>query len=104
LSACRTGEPLGITSNDGQRRAGYERGLAGESFRLRPDVSAGPFGTMPVRALRSSLRLQVRLDEPEPLVDAARDLGEQVGRVQVAQFIGLIDGLPRPFAERRQGR
>src|SRR5262245_18673236 len=32
----------------------------------------------------SSLRLQVRLHEPQPLVDAARDLREQVGRVEVA--------------------
>ena len=30
--------------------------------------------------------LQVRLDKPEPFVDAARDLGEQVGRVFVAQL------------------
>ena len=46
----------------------------------------------------------MRLDEPQPLVDAARHLGEQVGRVQVAQLVGLVDGLPRRLAERRQGR
>src|SRR5262245_65739215 len=42
-----------------------------------------------------SLCVDVRLDEPQPLVDAARHLGEQVGRVQVAQFVCLVDGLPR---------
>jgi hypothetical protein len=38
------------------------------------------------------------LDEPQPLVDAARHLREQVGRVQVAQLVGGRDGLPRRLA------
>jgi hypothetical protein len=53
---------------------------------------------------RSALGLQVRLDEPEPLVDAARHLREQVGRVQVSQLVRLPDGVPRRLAEGRQGR
>ena len=61
-------------------------------------VSASTPATLPAireKYFASALGLQMRLDEPEPLVDAARDLREQVGRVQVAQFVGLLDGLPR---------
>jgi hypothetical protein len=36
--------------------------------------------------------LEVRLDEPEPHIDAARDLGEQVGGVGVVEGVGLVDG------------
>ncbi len=32
------------------------------------------------------LGCRVRLDEPKLLIDAARDLGEQVGRVDVAEL------------------
>src|SRR4051812_12014031 len=52
----------------------------------------------------SALGLQVRLDEPEPLVNAARDLRKQVGRVQVAQLVGRLDGLSRRLTEGRQRR
>src|SRR5438132_1418851 len=61
-------------------------------------------GPPPVSLLRSSPALQVRLHEPQPLVDPARDLREEVGRIQVTQVIRLLDGLPRRLAERRQRR
>src|SRR6516165_6707139 len=81
--------------------------------RYKPEASATvslPSLTLPARGVcspdprRLSLRLEVCLDEPQPLVDAARHLGEQVGRVQVAQLVGLVDALPRRRAEGRQGR
>src|SRR5207244_7972958 len=46
------------------------------SWRLRPSV----------------LGLEVRLDLPEELVDTARDLGEQVGGVSVAERGRRLDG------------
>ena len=47
------------------------------------------------------------LDEPQPLIDAARDLGEHVGRIQVAKLVGFVDrlscGLSKGGQSRRQG-
>src|SRR5690349_6576651 len=60
--------------------------------------------TLPGWPSGSALRLEVRLDEPQPPVDAARHLGEQGGRVRVVQLVGPVDGPPRRRAERRQGR
>jgi len=51
--------------------------------------------------LQLMFRLQMCLKEPQPFVDTARDFGEQIGRVQVAQVICIIDGLPDCFAEHR---
>jgi hypothetical protein len=48
--------------------------------------------------------MEMCLHHPEPLVDAARNLGEHVGRVQVTQLVGLVDGFPRRRAECRQSR
>ena len=48
--------------------------------------------------------MEMCLHHPEPLVDAARNLGEHVGRVQVTQLVGLVDGFPRRRAEGRQSR
>src|SRR5256885_6285056 len=58
--------------------------------RARPTARSA---SIPALVARSALRLEVRLDEPQPLVDAARHLGEQVGGVQVAQLVGLVDAL-----------
>jgi hypothetical protein len=57
----------------------------------------------PVCLLWSSLGLQVRLDEPQPYVDAARHCREQVSRVQVSQFVGLPESFSCRLAERHQG-
>ena len=46
----------------------------------------------------------MRLDEPQPLVNAARYFGEQIGRIEVAQIVGFVDGLTCRLAERGQGR
>jgi len=50
-----------------------------------------------------ALRLKVRFDEPQPLVNAPRYLSEQVSRVQVAQLVGLADRLSGGLAKRRKG-
>src|SRR5262245_6775782 len=59
-------------------------------------------------ALRSAFRLEVRLDEPQPLVDAARHLGEQVLRVLLvarqAQGRHVFHGLPIQSVELLVGR
>ena len=49
------------------------------------------------------LALPVRLDEPEVLVDVARDLGEDVGGVGVAGLVGLVDRGAHLLAESREG-
>src|SRR5260370_19337451 len=70
--------------HDGRRRTGRaapSRGL------LRP----------------SPLRLEVRLDHPEPFVHAPRDLDEDVVGVLVVDAIALLDGAADELAERRQG-
>src|SRR5262245_40371717 len=57
------------------------------------------------RAPRSlSFRLEVRFDEPEPFVDAARDLREEIGGIEVAEIVGLVDRCSGRLAERRQDR
>jgi hypothetical protein len=48
--------------------------------------------------------LQVGLDEPQPLVHAAGNLGKEVGGVGIGKFAALRDGLPNRFAEERYGR
>jgi hypothetical protein len=47
-------------------------------------------------------RLMMSFDEPQPLVDAASHLGEQVGRHGVFQFIGFGNRVPRFISKRRQ--
>src|SRR5581483_4872328 len=47
---------------------------------------------------------QVRLDHPQPLVGSARDLGEDVRRVLVADFVRLVDRLAHALAVGRQRR
>ena len=44
----------------------------------------------------------MQLDEPELLIDATRDFGEQVGRVCVGVARGETDGLARGLAEGRE--
>src|SRR5512133_1716710 len=51
---------------------------------------------------RGGLALPVRFHEPEPLVDVAGNVGAQVGRVLVAQVVGLVDGGADHAAELRQ--
>src|SRR4051812_32894850 len=68
------------------------------SQRWNPRVTSAPF-----RMTRSSLGLLVGLDEPQPFVHAARDFGEQVGGVAVAEAVGLSDRLADRRAERGQG-
>ena len=51
-----------------------------------------------------SARLPVGLDEPQALVDAAGDLGEDVGRVLVSHLRGLVDIGAHGLAERGQRR
>jgi hypothetical protein len=46
--------------------------------------------------------MEMCLHHPEPLVDAARNLGEHVSRVQVTQLVGLVDALAHRRTERRQ--
>jgi len=41
----------------------------------------------------------VRLDQPELVIDAARGLGEQVGGVDVAELVALVDRVARRLAE-----
>jgi hypothetical protein len=48
--------------------------------------------------------LQVRLDEPQPLVHPARDLGEHVGGVLVLELIRLVDARARQLPEGGQRR
>src|ERR1051325_8355349 len=48
--------------------------------------------------------LLMRLHEPEPLVGAARDFGKQVGGVEIADFVGVVDGFARGLAECCQRR
>src|SRR5580765_6798472 len=75
------------------RRA--ERGWV-RSVGRRPQVRRGG-------ALKRLLRaLVVRLDEPEVLVHVARDLGENVRRVLVAELVGLVDGGAHLLAESRK--
>ena len=45
----------------------------------------------------------MRFDQPQLLVDVARDAHEQVFRIGVADLAGLRDRLANPLAERRQG-
>src|SRR5581483_2277501 len=57
--------------------------------------------------LGSRLCWLARLDEPEPLVDALRDLGEDLRRISVLQFGGLragIAGMSPKVAEGRRQR
>ena len=39
--------------------------------------------------------LQMRLDEPERLIQCARDAGEKIGGIGVADLIGSVDGSSR---------
>src|SRR5260370_37452472 len=55
-----------------------------------------------VRARPLPLRLEVRLDHPEPFVHASRDLDEDVVGVLVVDVIALLDGAADELAERRQ--
>ena len=56
------------------------------------------------RHLSSALGLQVGLDQPQPLVDAARDFREEAGGIDVAEIVGLVDRSSGGLAERRQNR
>jgi hypothetical protein len=49
--------------------------------------------------LPNVLSLNMRLDEPELLVDLTRDLGENVGRVLVTEISRLIDSLSNHLAK-----
>jgi hypothetical protein len=48
--------------------------------------------------------LLARFDEPEPFVDAAGDLGEEIGGIGVLQFAGLRAGVAGMFAKGGQRR
>ena len=50
----------------------------------------------------SSLVLQVRLEEPQILVEFAGNSGEQIRGIGVAQFVGVVDGRAHRLAEDRQ--
>src|SRR5690242_11322944 len=51
----------------------------------------------------SAARLEVCLQEPEPLVHPAGDVGEHVRGDLVPQFVRLVDGGPGELAVRSQG-
>ena len=44
------------------------------------------------------------LDEPEPFVDLAGDGGEQVGRIKIAEIVGLFDSFSCRLCKSGQGR
>jgi hypothetical protein len=46
--------------------------------------------------------LNVRFDHPEGLVDSARDLGKQIGRVGIVQGCCILDGFACASSEGRQ--
>jgi hypothetical protein len=48
--------------------------------------------------VRRGLVRAVRLDQPQLVVDAARDLGEQVGGVDVAELVALVDRVAHRLA------
>jgi hypothetical protein len=64
-------------------------------------LQAGPAKTTdgPTDLLRC---LMMSFDKPQPLVDAASYLGEQVGRHGVFQFVGFGNRVARFISKRRQ--
>src|SRR2546422_10816406 len=56
-------------------------------------------GRMDMAAPRTSRSLLVRLHKPEPLVHAARDLGEDIGAAGVLEVVHLLDAEPRRAGE-----
>ena len=83
--------------------------MGSESTRILPPRPAklgegwGEGGGTTARVLLA-FGLQVRLDEPQPLVNATGNLGEEVRSVGIAKFVALPYGLPNGLAEERQGR
>src|SRR5215813_4186880 len=69
----------------------------------RASVSGGSAMAAPIPPPGSAVRLQVCLDEPQPLVHPAGDLGEDVRGVRIAELAGLVDGCPGELAVRGQG-
>lgn len=59
-------------------------------------------GSMLARTLRFSLH--VRLDEPQPLVSAARDLRQDIGGIGVLELVCLLYGVASAAPERGERR
>src|SRR5271165_776169 len=90
----------------------YRRCCAAQASRVSPAVSsprsvarASPRpGGWRASDRSSALFLQMRLEEPEVLVDVAGNSREEVRRVRVAELVRVIDGRPYRLAEGRQLR
>ena len=71
-----------------QQNAGGSRG---DGF-VSPSLTFLPYALCPVAiAYLAGRLLDMRLDEPELLVDAARDFREDVRRVRIARIVRLVD-------------
>src|SRR5207244_11090395 len=77
--------------------------IAGVPTSDAPAAAAAPSSRNFLRETVSISTFRVMdLDEPEPLVDAARDLGEDVRGAGVLKVVHLFDGEARPATELRE--
>src|SRR6266540_2384671 len=63
-----------------------------------------PAGRKPGTWTSGHFHLEMRFDEPEPLVDAARNLREEVRRAPIAESVGIVDRAADARRERRKRR